>query len=363
MNDATRDLARRVAAAAGREPVSVLVSEPGAQRAVETQLRAAGVRIAPASPLEVRVEVSANLRNHLLVAALRRGDERTVLISEWPRASGAAPPPPAAVTLNRRLLWRQDEPVLDAFETRDPEPLLLVLDTSRLTVYARRDTQWEVRQALEIPAPAPWPRDPRGRLLVYGASFQAFLPGTACRGTLATAPAMECKPGDSVWPLYSGSTLAGRAAFKGSRNFFEGPLTAEAGAYRALPPFYSAALAGTAQDPLWLIAGTDGRVSLYNAALEPAGALPNSWGEIAGLDAGCGSARQVLASRGGGSGPDAVQAWTIAGPQAAASAAAVEFPGPVTALWPSGAASATAVSRDPDTGLYAVYSLALACGP
>ena len=42
--------------------------------------------------------------------------------------------------------------------------------------------------------------------------------------------------------------------------------------------------------------------------------------------------------------------------------AALEVPGPVTALWPSSGSAAIAVVRDLETGKYAAYLITLACG-
>jgi hypothetical protein len=104
-------------------------------------------------------------------------------------------------------------------------------------------------------------------------------------------------------------------------------------------------------------------VRLFDAAFEPAGEI-GAWGsDIAGTDARCGGASQVLATRpGDGSEADAVQAFTIANGAAAPLTAPVEMPGPVTALWVSGGASALAVSKNLSTGKYAAYLLTVACG-
>jgi hypothetical protein len=107
----------------------------------------------------------------------------------------------------------------------------------------------------------------------------------------------------------------------------------------------------------------DGRTQVFDAWLDPLGAIA-SWGsDIAGTEASCGGGSQVLATRPGDAGePDAIQAFAIVNRAALALTAPVEFAGPVTALWPSGAISALAVVRDPLTGRYAAYVITVVCG-
>ena len=59
--------------------------------------------------------------------------------------------------------------------------------------------------------------------------------------------------------------------------------------------------------------------------------------------------------------PDAIQPFELVEGVANTAGPAQEFPGPITALWTTGSL-ATAVSRDLQTGRYAAYSLAPACG-
>ena len=124
------------------------------------------------------------------------------------------------------------------------------------------------------------------------------------------------------------------------------------------------ALAGGGPEPLWVFATPDGRAAVYNSALAPAGPSLAAWGgDIAGAEARCGSGRQVLATRpSDASEPDAVEAWDVSAGQAVSLGPPLGFPGPVTALWPAGANTAAAVVRDPDTGRYAAYTVAIGCG-
>jgi len=107
----------------------------------------------------------------------------------------------------------------------------------------------------------------------------------------------------------------------------------------------------------------DGSTEIFDAWLDPLGAV-TSWGsDIAGTEARCGGGSQVLATRPGDAGdPDAIQAFAIVNLAAAPLTAPVEFAGPVTALWPSTPTSVVAVARDPLTGRYAAYVITVVCG-
>lgn len=368
---AARELARGAAAALEKEPAafsirngsSLAASDFASVRAaLAAALRAQGVRTAETAPAEIRVTVSENPRDWLLIAEVRRGDARAVVMAGWPRGSATPRLPLPVLSIERRLVWEQEEPILDFVLTGDgAEARLFVLEPARIAVYARGDSGWE--QRAEFPVSAPAARDLRGRLAVQGNAFQSWLPGVSCRGTLEP-PAFDCTGGEVLWPLSSGASLAGHGSFRAGRNAFEGAVFTASGVKANAPPFYSMALAGSAGEPLWVLAALDGRATMYDAALSPAGAPIPGWGsDIAGFEARCGAGRQVLATRPGDAHePDAVQAWEAGRTGAVPVSSPVEFSGPVTALWPSGAASAAAVVRDSATGRYAAYLLAIGCG-
>jgi hypothetical protein len=134
------------------------------------------------------------------VEEARKGEERQVWIAAWPRArlaaAGASPP---GIALEKKLVWEQTGQILDVAILNDvaipsdvaflsdaafPRGGMLVLSPSNVTLYARRDAEWELRQTLPLASSRPLPRDPRGRLRVTGATFKAYLPGTLCSGTL-----------------------------------------------------------------------------------------------------------------------------------------------------------------------------------
>jgi len=370
LNGAAHSLARQTAAFAGPgQPVSVEyrnVSSLGAaelgqaRSAFEAALKEAGLRVSDVAPVaELRLTLSENQSQYLLVEEARKGDERQVWMAAWTRAAPVAAALPG-VALDRRLVWEQEEQILDvAF----PAPGMLVLSPSKVTLYTRQNGAWEPRQAVPLAPGKLWPRDLRGRLRVTGASFQAFLPGMACGGAVEPSLSIDCRAGDEPWVLESGSRATMLANFAVTRNHFDGRVATGTGLQKTIAPFYSAASAGEQNRPLWLLALVDGRTQIFDAWLEPVGAIA-SWGsDIAGTEASCGGGSQVLATRPGDTGePDAIQAFAIVNRAALPLTAPVEFAGPVTALWPSSATSALAVARDPLTGRYAAYVITVVCG-
>lgn len=350
-------------AVAWRNSSSLGSAESGQARAAfEAALRQAGERIEESAPLEVRVTLAENPKQYLLVEEVRRGEERQVWIAAWTRRDEGTRQASPGVSLDRKLVWEQDEQILDvAF----PAGAMLVLSASKVTLYAKANGPWAPKQSLPLSPAKPWPRDLRGRLRATGANFQAFLPGMMCNGTTEPALAMDCRASEEPWVLESGSRGLLLANFTAARNYFDGRVVAQNGTPHAVAAFYSAASVEQRGETFWLLAPVDGRTQLFDSGLNPvAGFAEPSWGsDIVGIDARCGPASQVLATRpGDDSEPDAIQAFSLMDRAPAPVAAPANFSGPVTALWTSGGASAIAVARDLSTGRYAAYVITLACG-
>jgi hypothetical protein len=370
VNGAARELARKTAGFGNRgEPVSVAwrnVSSLGsselaqARAAFEAALQEAGVRISQTAPAAVRITLSETPAQYLLVEEAQNGDDRRVWMAAWKR-SGPIRMAAPAVSLDRKLVWEQDEQILDvAF----PGSAMLVLSPSRVTLYDRPNGAWEQRQSLPVAIGKPWPRDLRGHLRLTASGFQAFLPGAACSGAVEPSLTLACQPGDEPWVLESGSRALLLANFASARNYFDGRVVSQTGLRKQTPPFYSAAAVEEQGRPLWLAALLDGRIQIFNSALEPVGSLAGAWGsDIAGTSARCGGGTQVLATRpGDGSEADSIQAFTIVDRAAAPLAGPVAMAGAVTALWPSNPIAVLAVVHDLSTGKYAAYVLTVVCG-
>lgn len=349
-NGAARELARTVATAVAHEAVTVSLKNLSSlspadaaeiRREFESELKAPGP---PAA--EVQLSISENLAEFLLVAEIRRNGERQVLLESWPRTPAASAPQnnPARVTLEKKLMWEQDQPILDAAKT---DGAMLLLDPTRVLL-----VRGDERQSAPIPVTHPWPRDIRGRLSVSDTAFTAYLPGAICRGSTEPRLSLVCLDSQDPWLLAPGAI----ATFAPDRNLFAGHIDVEPGGARNLPPFYSAAPAGGA----WIFAAADGRAQAYTSNWEPAAGI-DQWGsDIAAIQTPCGV--RILATRPSSlAAPDAIQPYELTDASPTLAGPAVEFSGPITALWSAGS-SATAVSRDLQTGRYAAFILAPTCG-
>jgi hypothetical protein len=372
LNAAATALARKTAAFAGRgEAVAVAYKNmsdlsPAEWSAVRTKfesaLRDAGARAADSSAgiggAEVRLTVSETPTQYLLVEEARRGEDKQVWIASWNRTAGE-PVKPSGVSIELKEVWRQTDQILDIGFL----PVgMLVLSPAKLTLYIRAGESWTPQTSAAIANAKPWPRDMRGRLRTTGATFQAFLPGMVCNGNTAPALSVDCRASEAPWVLESGSRGLLLATFAASRDYFDGRVVTQSGGRKTVAPFYSAASVESQGRTLWVMAQTDGRTQIADASLEPV-AVIGPWGsDIVGIEAPCGGASQVLATRAGDSSdPDALQSFTIADRAATPVTAAAMLPGPVTALWPSGASAALTVVRDLGSGDFIAYVASVSC--
>lgn len=355
LNGAARELARKTAAWGKVEPSAVTwrnLSSLGsaemaqARAAFETALQES--RGAPAPAASIRITLSQNPTQYLLVEEAQNGDDRQVWIAAWKRSGPSHRAP--GLSLQSKLLWEQDEQILDAAALGDA---VLVLSPTKVTLRG---------QSAALPAKS-WPRDLRGHLRVTADTFQVFLPGLVCAGSAAPSLHMDCRNSDEPWVLESASRAILLAAFANSRNFFTGRVITQSGAHNTVAPFFSAAAVEEQGRTSWLLALVDGRTQIFDASLGPQNTF-TSWGsDIAGLDAHCGGGSQIIATRPGDSSePDAVQAFTLFNQTPSPLTAPLTFGGPVTALWPSGTNSVLAVVHDLSTGKYGAYALTIACG-
>jgi hypothetical protein len=365
LSSAVRELARKTVAYAGRgEPVSLNwrnVSSLGSadfnqvRAAFDGALRDAGGRAGEIAPIaEGRLTVSENQAQILIVEELGKGDDRQVWIVSWKRSLPAAPSI-NGVSLEKKLVWEQEEQILDAVPSADG---ILVLSPSKITLHRQSTTQ-----SFPIPIARPWPRDLRGHLRSGGGGFKATLPGVACSGTLEPALTAECHASDEPWTLDAGARGLLLANFSPARNYFDGRVVLTNGARKTIAPFFSAAALDENGKSFWLFALTGGRVQILDAAFDPAGSI-NGWGsDLAATEAHCAGGSQVLATRASDARePDSLRVFALSNRTPVALGPALDLPGPVTALWSLGGNAAMGVVRDLTTGRYAAYAITVNCG-
>ena len=306
------------------------------QRAFERALQRRPVKGAPtpATLTEVRLTLAEDVREAVLIAEIVQSMQRRVeLVRFQPEGSEHKSLP----VLERRLLWEQPEAMLDALLEDDR---LLILEPQRLAVYERRDGQW--KSAGDALIDAPPVRDPRGRLTLDNGVLTVYLPGAACRGRLSPAFELSCTNQTEDLPL------AGEQV-----HLVPGRNTLESGGWSG---FYSLARLETGNRLRLLLAEADGRTRLYETNRQPLGWVEGLNGDWIGA-----CSDKVLQAKPTEKGTStSLAAYRIVERKAAPATEALEFPAPVTALWPA-AGGAIAIVKNAATGNYAAYSIRLDC--
>jgi hypothetical protein len=335
------------------------------RRTLENQLRAGGVRLAPSTTAaaEIRITFSENAQGYLWVAEVQQGSEtRVAMVSVERPAAIAMPSRPASMSLRKTLLWSQPTQILDlAVVPAGSEPLMLVLDPSGVTIYKKSGSTWNAQQTLAIPRETAWPRDLRGRIaMARDHMFDVFTPGVACNSTSGSTLALNCRQGDDPWPLAPNQS----AFFAPARNFYTGVLTPAVGKQGSVPPFFSAAALARPRYTLWVFARTDATVHAFDGLNDiPLRTLNNSGSDLATVNSGCGSGTQLLVTSAVDTTVvDTVRVFEVADRDALEAAPAINFAGPITALWPAADGhTAVAVARNLKTERYDAFEIAINC--
>jgi len=389
--------------------VSSLSDEDVSQirRELRSQLRSRGVRLAGArqASAEIPVTLSENLEGLVWIAEIQNGASHDVVMITVARPKPEFTRPTEALSIRKVRIYEQADPVLDfvPLDTLSVAPsappgtaaAALVLSLGAVSLYEKAVTgpneqvgtqAWQLKQSAPLARSAPWPRDARGRLVIGpGNSFNVFLPGMKCSGTIAPALRLDCHEGDEPWPLGgtgalppAGATTSPRAVayFAVNRNFFDGRIGFDDGRETKAAPFFSAAAIptgaagparggnGAASDRLWLLTGLDGRAQLLNANAESVGSVEGLGSDVVSIQTGCHSGWQVLASGPGNSDDsDVIQAYEIVNRKAVAAGLPADFAGPLTALWPlANGSEAVAIFHNLKTASYEVFRLSITCG-
>jgi hypothetical protein len=340
-----------------------------ARKAVETQLRAANVRLVKPerAVAEITVTISENLKGLLWVAEIKQGLTTQIVMLQSGAASAAAPAHMPTLQVRRTSIYSatDDAPVLDFILT--DAKLLYVLRSQSVTANRWDGAQWKQLSAQSLVRSTPAPRDLRGHLLWQQSQLSAYLPGVQCTAPLGSdgqLAGIQCREVDDPWPLDNSF----EAFFSSNRNFFSGIIrganfnSAVKSVEASIPPFYSAAAMGDA-NTVWAFTGTDGRTRLYSSFTQPP-RVYSGWGsDIASIQSECGSKWQLVISKPGDrSQPDAVQAMEMAGGEPVPVSAMLEIPGSITAMWRAQDASAVnIITRDPATKRYEASTLTIDC--
>jgi len=284
----------------------------------EAELKKAGIEMAAGTSAEprVRITVADNARGLLFVAEVTSGENRQIAMLPWSLPLAAREKP--RVTLTKKMLWTQPEPILDIL-LLDSDSQMLILSVNKIASFRVAGGNWTPGASASLVLPRPVPRDPRGRIEKTSDGFRAYLPGATCTGSLQPDLKVSCAPGNETWP-------DAQVRWVTDRNVLESDAVKG--------PFYT-----TAQG---LLGGAEG------------------WGsDIAPIQGTCGNAViAALITTSAATDRDSVQAYQNTTPLSDA----LPLPGPVTALWPEETpGQVTLVIRNAQTGEYEASRLGLAC--
>ena len=373
-NPSAQELARKIAAVVGPGNVAFSLTNLSSlvpketediDRNLRVQLASLGVHAVGAGQATTSVDVtlSENAQGYLWVAVVHRAQtEPAVVMMSFARLETSPPvqelPP---VSLRKTLLWTQSRQILDVLVgERSGTTRMVVLDPETIGLYRAANGRWQQEQSLPLAHSMPWPRDRRGRLVSRpDHGVDAYLPGVICQ-IPAGSTSVACHESNDPWPLSVQFALAG--FFAPSRNFFTGVLVPGIGRQTSISKFYSAAPISYQNSPLWVVGATDGTLHVLDGSSEQT--LGAHWGsDVASVRSSCGSGWQILATQPGFGSSDAIRAFEVPERNPVPVSLAMEFTGPVTALWTEASGtSVIAVSKNTATGTYEAYRVAVACG-
>ena len=301
---------------------------------LQDELRKAGLETAATQPeARVRVTLSNDARGWLFVAEVSTGENRQIVMLPWNLPSATQNKPRISIT--RKTLWAQPEPILDILLV-DSGSEMLALSATSVSMYRSTGDKWTPSATASLVLPRPLPRDPRGRLEATADRFRAYLPAATCEGTWRPDLTLTCSNGTATWP-------DGQAHWVPDRNELES---------EAMKATFYATADGVFAMP-------DGRVE--DRAGQP---IPGAdgWGsDIVGIADPCSAESAVIASS-ASTEREEIRAYELANGQATPASDAAPLPGPVTALWPAESQiQATMVVRNLQTGEYEASRLGLAC--
>ena len=161
----------------------------------------------------LRVTLRDTAAQIVIIARVPAADGEQVRLVQATRASFAAQDPPqVAPSLQKQLLWKQREPILDAAEhSIGDSNLLLLLGRDTLWAYATVQTQMDLRGVTHVPGSLRPSRSLSGRILfpkLEPTRFLVEVSGKTCSGTLSDKIALECAPANAAKRPPSAATSA-----------------------------------------------------------------------------------------------------------------------------------------------------------
>lgn len=313
--------------------------------------------------MTVQVTLSKNFAQRLLVAQFEKDGRPIVEIVTFAlEGSNSGGEIASSVRVETQIVFAQKAPLLDFALLKgqgDFPSQILALGIRNVVLMNQVNGRWQAEGTLAIPESAPVSRDPRGRLVVTGDTFEVGYGGTFCSGSVSPQFKINCDANAGRWSfnLPGGKTLV-QIPVPGSNLFQtegESPSTPRA--------VFSETTGWIGAMYFRVTVDAEGRTWLATGDDRPA-AVSSAWGDEFAADDYCGARIAALAEgRGDFNSPDFLQAVGGFDGKINEASPAFNLPGPVMALWTESASSPIrAVVHNLKTGMYEAHQITLSCG-
>jgi len=156
-----------------------------------------------ASAPALRVTLRDTATQLVAIARIPVPDGEQIRLVQASRAAvNTVDAPQVTPTVQKQLLWKQSEPILDAVEhSIGDSNMLLLLGRDTLWAYSTAQTQIELRGVAHIPGAMRFSRSLAGRIVfprIEPAHFLVEVSGRVCSGTFGEKMSLDCAPATGI---------------------------------------------------------------------------------------------------------------------------------------------------------------------
>jgi hypothetical protein len=358
LEDAGRTLARRAASRLAGKSVtcfhqnlsSMAETEfEGLTKAFDAELQQHDIKISSqATDSSLRLTISKNSTTFVGIVEIRVGEDSRTFIEPIREATGIdLRIPQVMLRLRSDFLADRDEPVLD-IDSQDNFEHARVLGVNDVSYYTKQDGRWKLEDTQRFPIAEATPRFPAGSLESGVDELRARLAGQVC--SFSTLALDKTK-----WSCQKDLDVSSESRVK-SKSIWN----------KKTPPWTSATQLDSGGQRIYVIAGKDGMLRLYEDGPEPVANF-SGWGsELTGIKGSCGPAGLLLVTGSADwTANDKVAGLEIKDRKPVQTTNLLEVPGPIVLLRSSSdtpnLTEAVAVVRNLQTGRYEFYDLSIHC--
>jgi hypothetical protein len=337
-----------------------------AKKAIESELRAKGLRTVEDASFEmkVRVTLSRNNAERILIADCDNDGAHMILMEPFERMSFDAKPWASRTHVDRELVFSGNSPILDFACTNTSTARecgkVLVLYPDAVVLMDSEQNFPRVTVSHE----GAWPRALLGRLKISGTDFEARVEAVTCAGNVAHVPLSKCAAVNGPW-MFAGPGEMTFAFLAPAANWFQWAAAVTSNATKVnREPFFSYVGLELSGEAAWISGGIMGETRLIANKNGTALATTSAWGsELATVKTDCGTGWQILStSKRDRTEVDSIAVYEWSGNEFRALSDPLELDGPVVAMWSDeNGGPARAVVHNLKTGNYEAYLLKVGC--